>query len=126
VSHHEVSGESPAEKVNIMQTDRSYGKRITQIKGIAILLAAAFLVTAVAISPALAKHDQDDEYERHGDDWHHEHKDHHKHWHEYAQHVYFPPPVVYGPPAGFYSPPPPVVYAPPLPTLSVVISLPIH
>ena len=34
MSHHEVAGESPPEKENIMQTDRSYGKRITQIKGI--------------------------------------------------------------------------------------------
>lgn len=109
-----------------MQTNRNHAKRIPQIAWIATLLAAAFLVTAVAISPALAKHDQDDEYERHGDDRYHEHQDRNKHWHEYERHVYAPPPVVYGPPTGFYSPPPPVVYAPPAPTISIVIPLPIH
>jgi hypothetical protein len=109
-----------------MQTERSRNKRVPELKRIARLLAAALLVTSVAISPALAKHDQDDEDGRYGDDWHREHREHHKHWHEYERHVYSPPPVVYGPPAGFYSPPPPVVYAPPAPTISVVIPLPIR
>jgi hypothetical protein len=108
-----------------MRTDRSHSKHTPHLRPIAALLAAVFLVTAVVISPALAKHDRDDEDEQYGSGWHHEHKEHHKHWHEYEQHVYFPPPVVNGPPPGIYAPPPPVVYAPPIPTINVVIPLPV-
>jgi len=115
----------PPKQENVMQTDRSHRECIRPIKPMATSLAAAFLVAAVSISPALAKHDREDEDEQYGSDWHHKHKEHHKHWHEYEQHVYFPPPVVYGPPPGIYAPPPPVVYAPPIPTINVVIPLPV-
>jgi hypothetical protein len=103
-----------------MPTDRSG----SWIRKIAAPLAAAFVVTALLISPAVAKDDDGDE--QHGEDWHHEHREHHKHWHEYERHVYFPPPVVYGLPPGVYAPPPPVVYAPPVPTLNIVIPVSIH
>jgi len=105
---------------------RSHKTRISQFKRIAMWLAAASLLTALSISPALAKkHDWDDEDEHHGDEWHREHREHHKHWHEYEPHVYFPPPVVYGPPPAVYAPSPPIIYAPPAPTLNLVIPLPI-
>lgn len=107
-----------------MRTERSHTQRNFQIKRVAVLLAAAFLVTAVAISPARAKkHDQDDEDGGYKDDRHHEHKEHKKHWHEYPEHVYYPPPVVYAP-QPFYLPPPPVIYAPPAPSINIVIPLP--
>ena len=97
---------------NIMQTDRGQMRGDLRIKRIGILLAALFLGAATAVSPALAKHHDDDE------DWHHEHK----HWHEYPRHVYAPPPVVYVPPP-IYPPPPPVVFAP-APSINIVIPLP--
>lgn len=109
-----------------MQTANNPTQGRPLVKLFAMLLAAAFMVTAVAIAPAGAKHDRDDEGEWHGDDWHHEHKEHHKHWHEYGEHVYHPPPVVYAPPPESYAPPPPVVYAPPAPSISFVIPVHIH
>jgi hypothetical protein len=109
-----------SEQEILMQTNRSD----RWIWKIATRIAAVFLFTALCASPALAKHDDDDE--QHGEDWHHEHREHHKHWHEYERHVYFPPPVVYGPPPGVYASPPPIVYAPPTPTLNVVIPISIH
>lgn len=94
-----------------------------QTKRIVRLLAATLLVTAVYVSPARAKHDQDNEDEPHGDDWHHKHKEHHKRWHEDERHGCTPPPVVYAPPPAYYPPPPPVVYAPA--SINVVIPLPL-
>jgi len=108
---------------SITLTARSHKTRISQLTRLATWLAAAFLLTALSVSPALAKkHDWDDEDEHHREEWH---REHHKHWHEYEPHVYSPPPVVYGPPPAVYAPPPPIVYAP-VPTLNLVISFPIH
>jgi hypothetical protein len=108
-----------------MELARSHRTRASQLTRIALWLAAACLLTTLSVSPALAKHDWDDQGEDQGEGWHREHKEHHKHWHEYEPHVYFPPPVVYGPPPAVYAPPPPIVYAPPLPSLNIVIHLPI-
>jgi hypothetical protein len=58
-----IEGRSHLRKKNIMQTELGFTKRNPRVKLIAMLLAAAFLVTAVAIAPARAKHDQGDEDE---------------------------------------------------------------
>src|SRR5271157_2073710 len=113
----------PKEENNVMQTERGHTKRSPHVKLIPMLLAAAFLVTTVAISPVLAKKNED---QRHGDDRHHEHKEHDKHWHEYPRHVYYPPPVVYAPSPEYFYPPPPPVYSPPAPTINFIIPLSIH
>ena len=101
---------------NIMQSECGQMRGDLRIQRIARLLAALFLGATMAVSPALAKHHDDDE--RHEEHGHHKHK----HWHEYPPHVYAPPPVVYAPPA-LYPPPPPVVFAP-SPSVNIVIPLP--
>ena len=115
-----------------MQTERGHTKRSRHVKLIAMLLAAAFLVTAVAIAPARAKHDQGDEDGGSGDDWHHEHEGHrhghhwHEGWYEYHPYFYAPPPVVYVPPPVVYGPPPPVFYLPPPPSLNFIFQFDGH
>jgi hypothetical protein len=102
-----------------MQTASNYTRRRPHIKLFAMLLVAAFMLTAVAIAPAGAK--------KHDQDGHHEHKEHQKHWHEYDRHVYYPPPpVIYAPQPEYYAPPPPPVYYPQAPSINFIIPLPIH
>jgi hypothetical protein len=104
VAHHWTTRAPPQKEKNIMQSERDHTKPNSHINLIAILLAAAFLVTAGAISPARAN----DEHHGHGNDHHHKQKGHDKHWHAYPEHVYYPPPVVYAP-QPYYSPPPPLI-----------------
>ena len=108
-----------------MQTTSNHTHGRPHVKLFAMLLAAAFMVTAVAIAPAGAQyHHQDDEGEGHGNDGHHKQKKHPKHWNEYGRHVYYPPPpVVYAAPPEYYAPPPPVVYSP---APSITFIIPIH
>jgi len=99
IASHRFRRQKPSrEEDNLMQTASNHTQRHLHVNLFAMLLAAGFMVTAVAIAPAGAK--------KHDREGYHGHKEHQKHWDEYERHGYYPPPVVYAPQPEYYVPPP--------------------